>query len=140
MKYLLIILALISFNSFTQKEDLFRISGVFKHIEHPVKTQLILTEDDGEIVVLDEQFGVRYSYGLEHMKNYQIRFTYSPSLVKTITIIPRDVAHYELNVDFDLREKVHCVLLFEDNARYGLYLLTDEQFEDITSEEIRSEL
>ena len=76
MKHLPIILALLSFNLYSQTNEKFQISGTFKNIEYPVKTQLLLTQDDGEVLLLDEQFGLRYSYSLEQIKNYQIRFIY----------------------------------------------------------------
>ena len=140
MKHLLFLSLFVSFSTLSQSNEKFQISGAYKNIEYPVKTQLLLTQDDGEVMLLDQQFGLGYSYSLEQNKNYEIRFTYSPSLVKTITIIPRDVAHYELNVNFDLREKVHCVLIFEENESYGMYLLTDkEKLNIINSREVAYE-
>lgn len=128
MKHLPIILALLSFNLYSQTNEKFQISGTFKNIEYPVKTQLLLTQDDGEVLLLDEQFGLRYSYSLEQMKNYQIRFIYSPTLIKTISVIPESSGDYEMNVNFNLREKVHCVLLHEENSLYSWYLLTDQEY------------
>ena len=89
---------------------------------------MLLTQDDGEVLLLDEQFGLRYSYSLEQMKNYQIRFIYSPTLIKTISVIPESSGDYEMNVNFNLREKVHCVLLHEENSLYSWYLLTDQEY------------
>lgn len=136
MKHLLILLTLLSFNSLSQSDDLFRITGVYKNIEYPVKTQLILTLDNGEMLLLDEQFGLRYSYYLEQSKNYQVRFIYSPSLIKTISLVPRSGGDHVLNVNFNLREKKHCVLLYEDNDQYGIYLLSDDEyFETLATEQ-----
>lgn len=131
MKYLLLILTALSFNLYSQSNELFHIMGIYKNIEYPVKTQLIFIPDEGEALIIDQQFGLRYSYYLEQKKNYQIRFIYSPNLIKTISIIPENGGDYVLNVDFNLREKIHCLLMFEENETYGMYLLTDKEQSDI---------
>lgn len=130
MKFILISFLILGFSVFSQESgDKFNISGTFVNAEHPVKVVLLETLPDGKIITHSEQKQTAgYRFELSQELNYQIRFEYSPTLTKTITVIPRSSATYELNVNFDKKDKIHCILLYEDDDEYDMYLLTQDEY------------
>lgn len=126
MKQILFILFFISSSLFGQTNDRLILKGDFINNAHPVKTQLLISESGEPWKILYEGTLSAYHYSLEIDKIYQVRFEYSEELVKTIVITPKTSEVIHFNVDFGMTEKPYCVLNYEPNGLYGVYLLSDE--------------
>jgi hypothetical protein len=127
-KWILLLFAVINLSAFSQS---FNLSGTFSNHEGLVRCTIRVTDSTGKIHIVKEEVKYNYyNYDLEENLNYQLLFE-NKDIYKTITIIPKSIGKYTLNVDFALKDKIHCVLTHKKEKLYDIYLLTDKEFKEI---------
>jgi hypothetical protein len=127
-KWILLLFAVISLSAFSQDLNL---SGYFRNHEGLVRCTVRITDSLGNITVLKEEVKYNYyNYDLKQDLNYQIMFE-NQEFYKTLTIIPKSTGEYSMSINFALKEKPHCVLLYKEQDLYDMFLLTDKEFRDI---------
>lgn len=130
-KWILLLFAVINLSAFSQK---FNLSGHFYNHEGLVRCTIRVTDSLKNVYTIKEEVKYDYyNYDLEQNLNYQIMFE-NQGFYKTLTIIPKSKGEYSMSINFALKEKPHCVLIYKEKDLYDMFLLTDKEFRDICAQ------